>query len=75
MFPAESFVGKGRPIKGIRRHARMRRGIVEYKYCHYYVRLEEGTPPADYYGKNVTPSEQLQKYMEQMRCRKVPNSL
>ncbi|KAG4079970.1 hypothetical protein HA402_006282 [Bradysia odoriphaga] len=75
LWVAESFVGKGRFIKGARRHARRRIGEVEYKYCHYYVRLEEGKPPVDYYRKNVTPSEQLEKYMQQMRSRKIPNTL
>lgn len=72
---AESFVGKGQYIKGVRRHARGRFGEVEYKHCHYFVRLEEGTPPIDYYRKIVTPDQQLDKWMEQMRKRKIPNSL
>lgn len=39
---AESFTTKGNVIKGMRRHGRQRFGIVEYFYCHYFVRLEEG---------------------------------
>lgn len=75
-FTAESFVGKGRVIKGFRRHARGRFGIVEYKHCHYFVRLEEGEPPKNYYLPNPqTPSEQFEKWLEQMRMRKVINSL
>lgn len=42
IFLAESFVGKGQVIKGMRRHGRSRFGIVEYFHCHYFVRLEEG---------------------------------
>lgn len=72
---AESFVGKGKYIKGVRRHARARYGEVEYKHCHYFVRLEEGTPPVDYYRKNVTPDQQLDKWLEQMRRRKISNTL
>lgn len=72
---AESFVNKGRFFKGVRRHARARHGEVVYKHCHYFITLEEGTPPADYYRKNVTPEQQLEKYLEQMRKRKISNSL
>lgn len=74
-LPAESFVGKGLTIKGIRRHARRRVGIVHYRYCHYFVRLEEGTPPKDYYNRSVTPEQQLDKWLQQKRTRKIYNSL
>lgn len=72
---AESFVGKGIVIKGLRRHAKMRTGIIHYRYCHYFVRLEEGKPPKDYYGTKVTPEQQLEKWLEQKRARKITNSL
>ncbi|XP_073835635.1 mitochondrial ribosomal protein L22 [Musca autumnalis] len=76
LWIAESFVGKGRVIKGFRRHGRGRFGLVEYKHCHYFVRLEEGEPPKNYYLPNPqTPSEQFEKWLEQMRMRKVINSL
>nr|XP_014101441.1 39S ribosomal protein L22, mitochondrial [Bactrocera oleae] len=76
LWIAESFVGKGRVFRGIRRHARGRQGIVEYKHCHYFVRLEEGQPPKDYYlPAQQTPEQQLEKWIEQMRSRKVINSL
>ena len=38
-------------MKGMRRHARGRFGMVEYKYMHYFVRLEEGPPPKKYFDK------------------------
>lgn len=72
---AESFCGKGLVIKGIRRHAKKRVGHVEYKYCHYFVRLEEGKPPKDYYGRMVTPEQQLEKWLAEKRKRKISNSL
>lgn len=72
---AESFVGKAFVIKGLRRHARMRTGAIEYKYVHYFVRLEEGKPPKDYYGKEITPEKQLDNWLEQKRKRKIYNSL
>lgn len=73
---AESFVGKGKVIKGLRRHARCRTGIVEYFHCHYFVRLEEGSPPEIYYAHTPKqPHEQLQEWLAQMRKRKIINSL
>lgn len=62
-------------MKGYRRHARGKVGRVEYKYCHYFVRLEEGIPPKDYYGTQVTPEQQLNKWLQQKRERKIANSL
>lgn len=73
---AESFVGKGPVIKGMRRHARMRFGVVEYFHCHYFVRLEEGSPPQEYYPyQSKTPSKQLNSWLEEMRRRKIISSL
>lgn len=74
-LPAESFVGKGRVYKGVRRHARMRTGEIRYMHSHYYVRLEEGTPPADYYGREKTPEQQLDEWVDNMRKRKITHSL
>ncbi|CAG9091926.1 unnamed protein product [Plutella xylostella] len=75
LWIAESFSGSGPVIKGIRRHARGRMGEVRYKYCHYFVRLEEGKPPADFYKHNPqTPPEQLETWLEGMRKRKITNS-
>ncbi|XP_063374705.1 large ribosomal subunit protein uL22m [Cydia amplana] len=76
LWIAESYSGLGNVIKGIRRHARGRLGEVRYKYSHYFVRLEEGKPPKDYYKLNPqTPQQQLDSWLENMRKRKVTNSL
>lgn len=77
LWVAESFVGKGMVIKGMRRHSRGRIGKVEYFHCNYFVRLEEGTPPKDYYHfkRELTGPELLDKWLQQMRKRKIPNSL
>lgn len=75
LWVAESFCTKGAVYKGIRRHARMRRGIVHYRHSHYFLRLEEGTPPENYYLPNRTPKEQLDDWMASMRKRKIYNSL
>ncbi|XP_018329980.1 39S ribosomal protein L22, mitochondrial [Agrilus planipennis] len=76
LWVAESFVGKGEVIKGIRRHARGRYGKVEYFHCHYFVRLEEGPPPKHYYANHPKePHEQLHDWLNNMRKRKIYNSL
>ncbi|KAJ4443028.1 54S ribosomal protein L22, mitochondrial [Periplaneta americana] len=77
LWVAESFVGKGVVIKGMRRHARMRVGKVEYFHCHYFVRLEEGTPPKDYYyyQRRLSGPELLDKWLNEMRNRKINNSI
>lgn len=73
---AESFCGKGRVFKGVRRHGRGRVGKVEYMHCHYFVRLEEGKPPKNYYMPNPqTPEQQLETWTDQMRKRKIISSL
>ncbi|XP_054001324.1 39S ribosomal protein L22, mitochondrial [Hylaeus anthracinus] len=76
LWVAESFVGKGIVIKGIRRHARARPGEVRYKYTHYFVRLEEGKPPENYYAPPAKNGGDLfGDWMAKMRRRKVFNSL
>uniref|UniRef100_A0A0A9WHH0 Large ribosomal subunit protein uL22m n=1 Tax=Lygus hesperus TaxID=30085 RepID=A0A0A9WHH0_LYGHE len=76
LWVAESFVSKGVTVKGMRRHARMRAGIIEYKYCHYYIRLEEGKPPANYYNRPSRDKETLlNDWLQRMRYRRIINSL
>jgi len=75
LWVAESFVGRGQYLKGMRKHARGRYGIIEYRYCHYFVRLEEGPPPKHYYTPPLTPTEKLQEYMNELNNRHVVFSL
>ncbi|XP_076230852.1 mitochondrial ribosomal protein L22 isoform X2 [Calliopsis andreniformis] len=76
LWVAESFSTKGMVIKGIRRHAKGRGGRVHYKYCNYFVRLEEGQPPKNYYMPvPQTGEEMLEEWMQNMRNRKVHGSL
>lgn len=75
-FLAESFATKSLVIKGMRRHAKARVGEVRYKYCHYFVRLEEGKPPKDYYVRDSTDGDvMLRDWMDQMHRRKIHGSL
>merc|ERR1739838_104955 len=74
LWVAESHCGRGPVIKGYRRHARRRFGNVRYKYCHYFVRLEEGEPPADYYDTPYcvnTPQKLFEKYLSDLRSRTI----
>lgn len=51
-------------------------GRVEYKYVHYFVTLEEGSPPEHYYLPHpMSPDQQIEKWMGDLRNRKVTNSL
>ncbi|XP_046432996.1 39S ribosomal protein L22, mitochondrial isoform X2 [Neodiprion fabricii] len=76
LWVAESFVGKGMVYKGLRRHAKGRPGMVHYRYCHYYVRLEEGKPPENYYlPAPKSKQEMLDDWLTQMRQRKITSSL
>jgi large subunit ribosomal protein L22 len=60
-------------VKGLRKHRGPRYGIVQYKYCHYYVRLEEGEPIE--YNPKVYESfeERARKYIEYLRERRITN--
>lgn len=55
----------------------MRTGEIRYTFCHYFVRLEEGVPPKDYYkhGTNKSSEEMLAEWKEKLRHRKIPHSL
>ncbi|XP_014204760.1 39S ribosomal protein L22, mitochondrial [Copidosoma floridanum] len=76
LWVAESFCTKGFVVKGKRRHSRGKVGEVRYTFCHYFVRLEEGKPPKDYYKLgHKTSDEALESYKESLRQRRIPQSL
>ena len=77
LWVAESFSTKGKVIKGIRRHAKSRIGVIKYIHCHYFVRLEEGSPPKHYYLDRVpkTTQEHLAEWVNEMRQRRIPGSI
>lgn len=74
LWVAESFAMKGDVVKGLRRHARMRFGTVEYFYTNYFIRLEEGDPPKDYYEyrRKKHPQEMLENYVLEHRRKTIP---
>lgn len=71
LWVAESFTDKADKVKGMRRHARGRMAFLEYEFQNYYVRLEEGTPPKDYYEwrREKRPDELLEHYVAEQRKR------
>ena len=73
MWVAESFANQALIIKGMRRHARMRMGTIKYRYANYYVKLEEGKPPKNYYEWKAkkTPHEMLQDYITEHRNKRI----
>jgi len=76
LWVAESFAVKGKVLKGLRRHARGRMGIIHYRYMHYLLRLEEGAPPAQYYTDAPLPPDQmLKQWLDQRRERTIVHSL
>lgn len=74
LWVAEAFAGRAEVIKGIRRHARGRMGVVEYKYTNLFIRLEEGKPPKNYYEWHAkkTPYEMLEDYITKHREKNIP---
>jgi len=71
----DSFVQKAETVKGFRKHARLKFGIIHYRYTHYLVRLREGRPPKHYYPPRPTGNEMLQEYLERLRQRRIYHSL
>ena len=71
-FVAYSTSSRALSVKGVRKHMGTRVGMVEYKYSHYYVRLEEGKPPADYNSLySETYEARAKEYIEQLRKREI----
>lgn len=73
MWVAESFCSKGVYVKGLRKHARMRWGVIRYKWCHYFVKLQEGAPSADGLYPKVwrKKRELIEDHIDALRSRRV----
>lgn len=73
MWVAESFANQAMIYKGVRRHARMRIGTISYRFSNYFVKLEEGRPPKNYYEWKAkkTPHEMLQDYITEHRNKRI----
>ncbi|BFZ24231.1 hypothetical protein BsWGS_27270 [Bradybaena similaris] len=71
LWIADSFVVKGITVKGIRKHARARQGIIHYRYCNYFVRLREGKPPEHYYPPEKTGNDLMADYIRKHREKRV----
>jgi large subunit ribosomal protein L22 len=50
-------------------------GLVKYRYSHYFVRLEEGKPPADYATTAETYEIRAKEYIEKLRKRSIHLSI
>ena len=64
-------------MKGMRRRGRGGLDKIRYRYSNYYLRLEEGQPPEDYYCKEAqwTGPQMYANWMKEIRSRKISNSL
>ena len=58
-------------VKGVRKHMGTRMGIINYKYSHYYVRLEEGRAPANFASEFDIYESRAKQYIEKLRKRSV----
>lgn len=48
---------------------------MEYFHCHYFVRLEEGSPPEHYYEPNPDGPTLLQRWIDERRAQRIYGTL
>ncbi|XP_056299461.1 39S ribosomal protein L22, mitochondrial [Pseudoliparis swirei] len=72
LYVAESFSGKGKYLKRIRYHGRGMCSIMDRVYCHYFVKLVEGTPPRT---EEKTSFDQAKEYVQNLKNRTIIHSL
>ena len=58
-------------VKGVRQHAKKRIGVLNYKYCHYYVRLEEGEPREVKRNNYESFEKRAEDYIKYLRSRQI----
>ncbi|XP_055894403.1 39S ribosomal protein L22, mitochondrial-like isoform X2 [Biomphalaria glabrata] len=71
LWISDSFCTRGIIVKGLRRHARARYGIIQYRYTNFFVRLREGKPPKHYYPPEMTGNELMERYIQKQRERRL----
>ncbi|XP_060941998.1 large ribosomal subunit protein uL22m-like [Limanda limanda] len=72
LYVAESFSSKGRYLKRIRYHGKGMFGIMDKVYCHYFVKLVEGSPPKT---EEKTSFDQAKEYVQSLKNRTIIHSL
>ncbi|KAF7206665.1 large ribosomal subunit protein uL22m [Nothobranchius furzeri] len=72
LYVAESFSSKGMYLKRIRYHGRGMFGIMDRVYCHYFVKLVEGSPPKT---EQRTGFDQAKEYVQNLKKRTIIHSL
>ncbi|VDP13420.1 unnamed protein product [Soboliphyme baturini] len=73
---SEAISKQGLIIKGLRRHRGERWGIVKYRYCNVFVRLQEGSPPEKF--KRFGPYngwKKLEECVDNLRKRRIVEGL
>ncbi|XP_067852098.1 39S ribosomal protein L22, mitochondrial isoform X2 [Heptranchias perlo] len=72
LYIAESFSSKGQYLKRLRFHGRGMFGIMHRVYCHYFVKLVEGSPPVK---EQTTGFDLAKDYVQQLRNRTIIHAL
>ncbi|KAM7397649.1 hypothetical protein PAMA_005794 [Pampus argenteus] len=72
LYVAESYTGKGRYLKRLRIHGRGMFGIMDRVYCHYFVKLVEGSPPKT---EEKMSFDQAKDYVQTLKNRTIIHSL
>ncbi|XP_034033756.1 39S ribosomal protein L22, mitochondrial [Thalassophryne amazonica] len=72
LYVAESFSAKGPYLKRIRYHGRGMFGIMDKVYCHYFVKLVEGSPPKK---EEKTSLDLAKEYVQSLKNRTIIHSL
>ncbi|XP_038564959.1 39S ribosomal protein L22, mitochondrial [Micropterus salmoides] len=72
LYVAESYSGKGKYLKRIRYHGKGMFGIMDKVYCHYFVKLVEGSPPKT---EEKTSFDQAKEYVQNLKNRTIIHSL
>ncbi|XP_071087657.1 large ribosomal subunit protein uL22m-like [Haliotis cracherodii] len=75
LWIASSFVGQGKTVRGLRKHRGPRYGMIHYRYCNVFIRLQEGPPPKHYYPPPPTGHDKMEEFIRDQRARRIIHSL